>query len=64
MPSGEINDKVLLVEGKSDLFVISEFIEKNGIKWKTESNKPIVYIEHKDSKEELLNEKNLSSNQF
>ncbi|HLO87253.1 MAG TPA: DUF3226 domain-containing protein, partial [Nostocaceae cyanobacterium] len=44
MPRGYVAKK-LLVEGKDDLRVIPELIEKNGIVWVNNKKEPIVSIE-------------------
>ena len=48
-------EKILLVEGKDELRVIPELIEKNGVIWKLNTNKTVVHIEEYDGKENLVN---------
>jgi hypothetical protein len=45
--------KKLLVEGKDDLRVIPELIEKNGIIWVAPNGKPVVYIQDCDGYENI-----------
>lgn len=37
----EIHERVLLVEGKTDCFVIAQLMEANGIPWKPKENPPV-----------------------
>jgi hypothetical protein len=49
----KVHQNVLLVEGKNEVRLIPELMEKNGINWETE-NKQIVYIKDYDGYEKLV----------
>ncbi len=50
------NPKKLLVEGKDDLRVIPELIEKNGITWVDSKKQPIVLIEECEGYENITSD--------
>ncbi|WP_414528918.1 DUF3226 domain-containing protein [Nodularia chucula] len=50
------NPKKLLVEGKDDLRVIPELIEKNGITWVDNKRQPIVLIEECEGYENITSD--------
>ena len=52
--------KILLVEGKDELRLIPELMEKNGVIWKI-NGKTVVHIEDRDGKENLVNSTEISA---
>ena len=46
--------KVLLVEGKNEIFVIAELIEKNGVVWKINDKQTVVHIKGNKGDRELV----------